>query len=79
MFLRGNKIRKEYYDVGSDNVKTYEYQHGNIRIQNTEQGKKMTRNEHDMHILGIIMKHYILKEEATTKKLTHMHYMTTFI
>ena len=88
-FLLRNRRRQEYYNVGHGNVKKYAYQHGNIHIQTSEQEKKMTGDEQDLHILGIITTQYSLKqglcifdkksEEDVTKKLTQLHDMKNFI
>ena len=70
-------------------MKIYRYQHGNICIQINEQGKTMMGDDQDLHILGIIITEYILKqglqsfctksEEGITKELTHLHDNTIFI
>ena len=61
-FPHSNKIREEYYNVGHGNVDTYEYQNGDIHIQISEQGKTMTVDEQDMHIIVIVMIQYSRKQ-----------------
>ena len=62
MSMDGRFPRSNSINIGRGNLKTYDYQHRNINIQTTEQGKKMMVNDWDLNILGIIMTHYSLNK-----------------
>ena len=69
-----NRIRQEYYNIGSINGKIYEYQHDGIHIQTAYQGKIMRRDEQNMNISDIIMTHYSLKQgmQRSGKSLSNL-------